>query len=153
MADDIVESRAAEGVMRAWTRKCSLRAQAVLCAAIRGCDGLSKTDPSKSVVWALRYDVLNPSCGPGHDNPSGFTAFMGYKSTLEEDTEAFLGDLDPYPFHFVRHLAHAAHILSIYHDRPEIADRWRKIYEGIVVEGFHARPEDDMVMKHRLRDR
>lgn len=141
-----------EGVLRAWTRACSMREQAVLCSSIRGCDGLSKRDPSKSIIWALRYDILYPSADDGAD-PTRFTSFMGIKVTLAHDLKEFLDDLDPYPFHFIQHLAHAAHIIAVRHTDERTGKFWRQLYESIIVDGMHALPEPDEVMIHRLRDR
>jgi hypothetical protein len=152
----VAEKAATEGVMRCWTRKCSMREQAVLVACIRGCDGLRKSDPSKAVIWALRYHILNPSCEPDCDNPFEFESFMGYGKSvalLQEKVNAFLGDLDPYPFHFVQHLAHAAHVTAIYHESAKVAHFWRCVYEDIIIEGMHAVPEPDVRMVKRLRDR
>lgn len=152
----VAEKAATEGVMRWWTRKCSMRAQAVLTASIRGCDGLRKTDPSKPVIHALRYHILNPSCEPEYDNPLKFSSFMGYGRSIEAlhvAVNQFLEDLDPYPFHFVQHLSHAAHIVAIWHESAKVAHFWREVYESIIIEGMHAEPEPDTKMVHRLRDR
>jgi hypothetical protein len=152
----VAEKAATEGVMRAWTRKCSMRMQAVLAASIRGCDGLRKTDPSKRMVWALRYHILNPSCEPEFDNPLEFSSFMGYGDgivTLHTAVNQFLDDLDPYPFHFIQHLSHAAHILAVYHESAKVAHFWREVYSHIIIEGMHALPEPDTAMLHRLRGR
>lgn len=142
-----------EGVMRWWTRKCSMREQAVLVAAVRGCDGLSKNDPSKSVVRAYRYDLLNPSCEKTEEDPTKFATFMGYVPSLEADRKAFLEDLDGYPFHFLQHLAQAAHVMAVRNPLSERKRFWREVFLGITTEGFHARPESDTDMIHRLRDR
>lgn len=130
--------------------------QAVLCAAIRGCDGIPKDDPSKTMLRALRYAILNPSCEPAQDDPYNFASFMGYEKSwenVEARTAEFLGDLDPYPFHFVQHVAHAAHIVAVYHPDDKLRLFWRSVYGRIIVDGFHAVAEDDHVMQHRLRDR
>lgn len=170
----VAERARTEGVMRAWTRSCSMRAQAVLCASIRGCDGLSKNDPSKAVVKAMRYSILNPSCEREDDDPYRFTSFMGYDPELTEKTRQFLEDLDPYPFHFVQHLAHAAHIIAIHyradylsnirHYDPDVHPPdpieqthrvrayYRRLYEEIV-KAFHAEPEGDEALLDRLSDR
>jgi hypothetical protein len=48
-------------LMREWTENLTIRQQAVLVSAVRGCDGAPKDDPSKSILWALRWDILHPS--------------------------------------------------------------------------------------------
>jgi hypothetical protein len=138
-------------IMREWTEALTIRQQAVLIAAVRGCDGAPKDDPSKSVLWALRWEVLYPS-EAGVD-PHKTRSFMGYTRTLSEDVRRFLASLDQYPFHFVMHVMHAAEIIGYKH--PELEKRlgWKLIYEQIVCDNLHCRPETEDMLDERLEDR
>jgi hypothetical protein len=137
--------------MREWTEELTIRQQAVLIAAVRGCDGAPKDDPSKSVLWALRWVVLHPS-EEGVD-PHKTHSFMGYTSTLAEDTRRFLRSLDQYPFHFIMHLMHAAEIIGYKHPDAHIRSQWCWIYMAMVQGNLHCAPESEAMMDERLRDR
>lgn len=138
-------------IMRAWTEQLTIRQQAMLISAVRGCDGAPKDDPSKSLLWALRWVVLKPS-EVGVD-PHHTESFMGYRPTLVEDTHRFLQSLDQYPFHFVMHLMHAAEIIGYKH--PDEATRlgWGEFYRRIVEGNVHCQVETEAMMDQRLADR
>ncbi len=145
-----------QSVMQPWTLKCSKRMQAVLIAAVRGCDGAPKEDPSKFVLWALRADVLRPA-DPSYDlqNPRGF---MGYVPELTYYRDVFLKSLDQYPFHFVMHLTHAAEIIGHYYDPDgtglpnKTRHFWFDFYQKIAVENCHMQPETLNDLERRLAD-
>lgn len=140
------------GVMRRWVREnCTLRMQAVLITAMRGCDMVGKNDISKAIVTALRFEILNPSTPDW--NPYDRTAFMGYRADLAEAKQALLEDMDRYPFHFVMHLLHAVQIAGCYHPDAQRRAWWAKFYNEIVHECLHCNPETQAQMEHRLRDR
>lgn len=139
------------GVTRRWTHALSRRMQAVLISAVRGCDGAPKHDPSKSVLWALRWDTLNPS--DDHFNPRTTTSFMGYTATRDKDLQTFLGSLDQYPFHFVMHVLHAAEICGYFHPDESRRSWWFSLYIRACLQHLHVTPETKDEVVERLRDR
>ncbi len=145
------DSKSDNGILRRWTNSTSRRMQAVLASAIRGCDGAPKDDPSKAVVWALRWDICNPS----NDSldPCNTSSFMGYKPDLMKEVDEFLHSLDQYPFHFVMHLMHAAEICGYFH--PDEARRvfWYRFYQYIIKNNIHANIETKAELIERLEDR
>lgn len=139
------------GILRRWTHHLSRRMQAVLVAAVRGCDGAPKHDPSKQILWALRWDTMNPS--NDHFDPTTTRSFMGYVDDLDEAADAFFSSLDQYPLHFVLHLLHAAEICGYFHPDPDRQKYWRGFYTHACVEHMHMTPESEALLVHRLRDR
>lgn len=142
--------RETKTVIRTWAReRLSLRMQAVLMAAIRGCDSADKNDPTKAIVWALRWEILNPAV-PEYD-PYVTTTFMGYKPELTTDRRRFLGSFDHYPVHFILHLAHAAEILGYCHPLKSVRDYWHSFYVELVTQ-MHLNIETHSELVIRLSD-
>lgn len=145
------DARGDKGVMRRWTHGISRRMGAVLAAAVRGCDGAPKHDPSKAVLWALRFDVLNPD--DDQLDPAKSTGFMGYVPDLDQKRNEMLGSLDQYPFHFVMHLLHAAEICGYFHPDPTRREWWLRLYVEACQCHLHVDPESKTQLIYRLRDR
>jgi hypothetical protein len=124
--------------------------QAVLISAVRGCDGAPKNDPSKPILWALRWDTINPS--DESFDPNTTTSFMGYTVDLKVAVRQFLGSMDPYPLHFVTHLLHAAEICGYFHPDEKIRGFWQSFYNR-ACSALHMNPETQAELVHRLRDR
>lgn len=137
-------------IQREWTWSLPIRQQAVLLAAIRGCDGAPKDDPSKSILWALRWDILHPSSAG--INPTKTKSFMGIRPSLYGDVGRFLSSLDQYPLHFVMHLCHAAEIIGYKHPDDITRAFWRDLYETIATDNLHMTPETVEEMDARLCD-
>lgn len=127
-------------VIKAWVFQQPLRMQAVLLAAIRGCDGKSKEDKSKVIVRALR-NVLMVNADPTN-------SFMHEDLTLEQVAE-FVEDLDQYPTHFVTHLSHAAEIVGFKHPDSSVRGRWLDLYRKMV-KSLHYNPETEAQLDIRL---
>lgn len=134
-------------VMQPWTFNLGLRHQGILLAAVRGCDLIPKGHVSKSIVRALRSDILNSFC-VDPKKAASFIEVFSYQQFIDL-TKKFLYDLDPYPVHYLLHLTHAAEILGYKHPTLEISDRWRIFYFG-VVRKFHMKPETEADLDKRL---
>lgn len=144
------DSTGDQGVMRRWTLELSRRMQAVLVGAIRGCDGAPKHDPSKALMWALRWDCMNPD--DAGRNPAASRSFMGYKRDLKKQVALFFRSLDQYPFHFIAHFMHAAEICGYCHPDGFRKLYWHEIYETICRKHLHVTPESCVEMLERLKD-
>jgi hypothetical protein len=140
-----------KSIMRVWTDNLTIRQQAVLLTAIRGCDAASKSDPSKSILWALRWEILYPS--ERTVDPTRTKSFMGITSSLHEDIRVFQASLDQYPFHFVMHLMHAIEIVGYKHHHHQVRAFWNELYLDLVRENLHCNPETEEQMDERLADR
>jgi len=127
-------------VVQNWVFHTPMRMQAVLLSAIRGCDGKSKEDPSKAVVRALRRIILH--------NADPTNSFMK-EELYNERVDAFVGDIDQYPVHFIMHLTHAAEIVGYKHPDHLIRGRWLDIYRKLV-KALHLNPELENQLDVRL---
>lgn len=138
-----------ESVLHDWVHALPFKMQAVLLCAMRGCDGMRKEDPTKEYVRELRGVVMKSA-------PGGMGKFMR-KPTAdrldadyeEENWNLFVGDLDPYPVHYVLHLAHACEIIGYCHPDPNVNARWWHRYASIV-HAMHLRMEDATELQRRL---
>lgn len=132
-------------VVQAWMHVLSWKQQAVILAAIRGCDGKEKTDPSKTIVRLLRSSVLHNA------DPNGtFISAMTDDERFAKATGEYLDDLDHYPVHFVLHLMFAAEIIG-YMGPPGLRSRWKGFYVS-TVRAMHLNPETAEQMMDRLAD-
>lgn len=130
-------------VVREWMSELSLKQQTVVLAALRGCDGVSKEDPSKKISRILRGCVLKNAATPN-------TKFL----TRNLDTtviDRFREDIDRYPIHYVLHLVHAAEILGYFHPDEAIRTYWNSFYHQMV-NTFHFNPETRSENIYRLKD-
>jgi len=138
-----------QSVVQDWLAdKCTLRQQATILSTLRGCDGLSKEDPSKSITRAIRKLILIPA-DPDHMNDPNNT-FMSSKLTVKP-LDKFLDDLDKYPIHFVAHLMQASLLIGLKH--PDYKERiiFHSLYCGIC-NRLHVQPEHSKSVDYRLRD-
>ena len=126
----------------------SLKQQTVVLCALRGCDGLTKEDPSKALVRWYRGVVLvsaNPEADdrsfmrPGTDFVSAAKRFMSY-------------GLDHYPMHWLMHFAHGLEIVGHYHPQQNTRYEASMLYGAIVESGLHLRVETKGNCDARLRD-
>lgn len=138
-----------KSVVQDWiTNRMSLRQQATVLSALRGCDGKPKNDPSKQLTRALRLTMLVPA-DPDHMNDPNNT-FMKGKLT-QGAIDGVLDDLDHYPLHWVAHFMQAAMLVGIHHPDLKTANAWYDIYTSIC-NRLHVGPEPAEHAKHRLRD-
>ncbi len=138
-------------VIKCWvTDLCSWKQQTVLLAALRGCDGRPKNDPSNSFKKRLRSAVLNNA-----DMKTGFmsanAAFNLRDENRAEINNFFTGCLDSYPMHFFLHFLHAAEIVAYKHPDKFIAEYWMYFYSK-AVEAMHLNPETEKQLDKRLSD-
>lgn len=132
-------------VLQDWMMELSWKMQTVIITGIRGCDGLSKNDPSKQIGRAIRLTALR--------NADATTTYMRHDfAKVMEATKTFVDDLDRYPVHFVMHLAHACEIVGYLHPDREVAGAFNAIYQQIVW-ALHLRPEPMEGLLHRLADK
>jgi len=133
-------------VTQDWVGFCSIKMQTVLMSSLRGCDGVSKEDPSKGVVRGIRSEVIR-SAEPG-------TPLFMDGSKLLEAVNTVTGDLDHYPLHWVAHTMHAAEIIAFKKPGEEqvYEPGWLSIYYKFV-EALHLLPETEAHLDLRLADR
>lgn len=134
-------------VVRDWIGKCSFKQQAVLLSALRGCDGLGKEDPSKPLVRWYRRVLLHPA----DTDANGLKQFMGDGSMPRMQMMKFVGDMDPYPMHWLLHFAHGMQIVGIYHPDTTIKGFAHDTYKAIV-EAMHMNMETIEQNEERLKD-
>lgn len=131
-----------KSVVKPWlAEKLNLKMQTVVLVALRGCDGLTKEDPSKRMVRALRATIL--------ENADTKTNFMDLLD--DEHAQDFLGSLDHYPVHWLTHFMHAAEIIGYYHPQTGPQLWWLGIYTGIV-RALHLNVETKEELVLRLQD-
>lgn len=136
-------------VVQSWLAECcTLRMQATLLVALRGCDGIRKDDPSKPITRELRKRLLNPADPDWRDDPNN--NFLRGALT-KEAVDRFLNDIDHYPLHWVMHLVHAVHIMAAQHPENEVRRVWRALYDCLC-DRLHLPPETDVSLRERLAD-
>lgn len=134
-----------DSVLQDWLQELPWKMQTVVITGIRGCDGLSKNDPSKQLGRAIRMAALN--------NADATTTYMRHDfSVVFAATKTFVDDLDRYPVHFVMHVAHACEILGYKHPKADFRAAFNSIYMQIVW-ALHLRPEPSESLDNRLADR
>lgn len=133
-------------VLQDWLlSNCSWRQQTVLFTALRGPDGLPKSNSGKVLCRFLRSCVLRDA------TPNRGT-FMGIlQKEAVRTAKKFIDAHDEYPHHFIMHLAHSAEILGYKHPNQKIRNFWKVLYED-VCSAFHMYPETEKQMDLRLRD-
>lgn len=143
---DAVPTTVGEGlVVREWLSDLTWKQQTVLLSAIRGCDGVSKHDPSKQFVRPLRGLVLQ-NAEPGVEDDT----FMHHPD--DDDVDDFAHRLDDYPMHWLVHFIHAVEIIGYKHPDSEVRDWWSDLYTEMCHEGFHMNPETEAQLDRRLQD-
>ena len=132
-------------VIQDWVAdNCTLKQQTVLISAIRSCDQVSKEDPCKNFTRALRNTVLfNASPDDGR--------FMTAAPT-QEQVEAFTGDLDRYPLHWVVHFIHAVEVIGYKHPDIVVSSWWREFYLRLV-DALHLNPETEAEIEAMKKNR
>lgn len=139
-------------VVKPWVaERCSWKQQTVLLAALRGCDGRPKNDPSNAFKKRMRSVLLNNA-----DTKTGFMVsneeeFNLREANLKEIVNFFTGCLDSYPMHFFLHFLHAAEIVGYKHPDKFIAEYWMCFYKQ-AVKAMHLNPETEEQLDIRLED-
>ncbi len=133
-------------VFQEWLQTISWKQQTVIITGLRGCDGLSKYDPSKHISRSIRMAALK--------NADTTTTYMKHDlfDELLESAKKFIADLDKYPLHFVLHMAHACEIIGYKHPDDKTRETFNAVYNQIVW-AMHLRPESKESMDHRLSDK
>jgi hypothetical protein len=136
-----------KSILQDWVSELGLRQQGVLLTAVRGCDTAAKEGISKKLVRAFRAEILNAHVGDPKKSSTFIEPFE--EEEIEEMAVEFCRDLDPYPLHYVLHLAHAAEVLGYYHPQMDTAAAWRTLYLT-VCRKFHMNPETKEQLDARL---
>jgi hypothetical protein len=132
--------------VRKWVTEIPWMQQGVLFSALRGCDGLPHNDVSKIIIRGYRNTILKPAHFSG-----SFLGMIPLGEDLVKAMNAFSGNFDKYPMHFLTHLAHASEIIGYKHPNKEVRDVWEKFYVDIV-RRMHLYPESKIQMEERLKD-
>ncbi len=133
-------------VFQDWLQNISWKQQTVIVTGLRGCDGLSKKDPSKHISRSIRMAALK--------NADTTTTYMKHNlfEELLEAAKVFVDDLDRYPTHFVLHMMHACEIIGYKHPEERVREVFSAVYNQIVW-AMHLRPESKESLDHRLADK
>jgi hypothetical protein len=109
-------------VFQPWLTTISRKMQTVIVTGLRGCDGLTKFDPSKHISRSIRMAALK--------NADTTTTYMKHDlfEELLEANKKFVADLDRYPVHFVLHMMHACEILGYKHPDQHTRDVFSAVY-------------------------
>ena len=145
-------------VLQDWVMNLPLRFQGTILTAIRGCDMVPKDHIAKKLARAIRCEIMNTPCTGGGKvtkesvKPSTFIEYFEHEDLLEIMNE-FCRDLDPYPLHYVLHVAHASEVIGYcLHDSGEDCERaslWTHLYK-LICRKFHMYPESFEQLKLRL---
>ena len=135
-----------KSVVRGWVLEIPYTQQAVLLAAVRGCDSVPKEDPSKPFVRYFRWCILHNAKRLDGD----LTGFMRDSEPSRDEWEAFIDSLDHYPVHWLLHFAHAAEIVGYKCPVHPVNQFWLLFYNG-VVRRMHLKPETDEELDIRHR--
>jgi hypothetical protein len=123
--------------------------QGVLVSATRGCDGLTKEDPSKPLVREFRLVLLR--------NAKPLDAINGKKMFMDPlDDDRFnlfanelIKSMDHYPMHFLTHFMFACEIVGYKHPDDDTRFRWLALYE-MIVHALHLHQEPEAELDKRL---
>lgn len=139
-------------VVQEWLSTLSWKQQTVLLASFRGCDGVSKNDPSKTFTRFMRATLLK--------NADARSTFYGPQVRLTDESRADIddffidcsrGSLDQYPVHWLMHLLQAAEIVGYKCPTQAVKDYWMYFYlTG--VKALHLNPETETQCDARLSD-
>lgn len=133
-------------LLRPWVKQLPLQQQCVLVAAIRGCDGVEKEDPSKRILRSYRYVIAHNAKPLNPDN-----IFMVEEMPTPMDEIRFLGSLDHYPMHWLMHFTHAVEIVGYKHPDEPVTRHWFNNLYNRIVQGLHLQPETEEQLDKRLR--
>jgi hypothetical protein len=128
-------------VLQEWVWSLPWRQQSVLLCSLRGCDGLTKNDPSKFIVRNIRAVVLKDA------DPRN--AFISRRTPLHEAVRLVAEDVDKYHVHFLMHMMHAAEIIGFKHPDGDVAQTWLDAYERLCA-ALHVNSEGALDLEERL---
>ncbi len=135
-------------VVRPWlSEHCTFKQQTVLLSALRGCDGVPKSDISKGITRRFRYTILHAA---DQSSPSTPGTFM-FAEVTSAQVDYFVNHLDHYPMHWLMHFTHAVEIVGYKHPDLSVSNWWYSLYLAIC-SGLHLNPESEEVLDTRLAD-
>ncbi len=131
-------------IVKEWVSRLSYKQQAVLILALRGCDGVPKSDPAKPLIRYYRNVILNNAAKPG---TKGYSVFMMAKPPSLKDV--FYQRPDHYPVHWLMHFLYGAEIVGYKHPDERVREYWKAIYfKGVTA--IHLNPETEEQLDKRL---
>lgn len=136
------------GILQEWVAKLGLRHQGVLLSIVRGCDTAPREDVSKSLIRAMRGDILNTHCA----DPTKAKSFIETCNADELGIRLynFCKSMDHYPLHFVTHMMHACEVLAYYHPNDKKRHKYLRAYKEGFCKKFHVNPETKEQLDERL---
>lgn len=137
-----------KSILQDWVMELGLRHQGVLVSAIRGCDSVSKDDPSKWLIRYYRGCILNPHCGD-LKKASSFMVAEDDFTIVGRKMRVVTSSHDHYPNHFLMHLLQAAEVLGYKHPDTFMRTCWHMFYSDMVKK-FHLNMETEQQMDERL---
>ena len=137
-------------ILQDWVHQLGLRHQGVLVAAIRGCDGVVKEDPTKPIMRELRGLILVPFDARELAYEKGFMVSFPSKAT-ESGFSVLRKSLDHYPVHYMFHLLHAMEIVGYCHPAEAVRVSYYERYCNLV-RRLHLNPESKSEMDARLNE-
>lgn len=135
-----------DSVVKDWLiEHCSFKQQTVLLSALRGCDGIAKEDPTKTLTRHFRSVILKDA----HSNAreGSFMKPIG----INEAWCRFLEQPDRYPVHWLMHFMHAVEIVGYYHPHQITRAYWFDAYV-CMCKMLHVNPETKQQLEERLAD-
>lgn len=134
-------------ILHDWVTTLTLRYQGVLMAAVRGCDGLPKEDPSKAIMRGIRQTVLVPFDARELEIGKNFMSVS--ESELLKAFDDVIENHDGYPVHFIMHMIHAAEVIGYEHPDAHTRLIWLRFYQSMA-HAFHFNSETREQLKSRM---
>lgn len=126
-------------VLQSWVSELSFKNQTLLLSAIRGPDGVGKSNKVKDVLKYYRAAVLKEA-----DVLSGF---MSSERPTEEIVDKFVKDIEEYPLHWVMHFYRATAIVAIYNNEQPMF--WQDLYVRLA-KRLHLRPLESVQIRESI---
>src|SRR6266581_2244475 len=110
-------------VVQPWVSNLPFKQQTLLLSAIRGPDGVGKTNKVKNVLKYYRATVLK--------NADALSGFMDQKEPTVKTMNKFVRDIEEYPLHWVMHFYRAVAIISNRGTHGQEGFFWIMLYQSL----------------------
>ena len=128
-------------VLQNWVKVLPMKMQSTLLSSLKGGDGLSRNDISKSIIKAIRGTVV--------EQINADTFYLTTAVNMER-VDTFIYDLDRYIIHFIGHLYQGIEVLAYKHPDEKVRDFWYIVYLKIVNK-LCLNPETEEQLDERLK--